>query len=65
MVLSTVQTIWQGIMYITMFGIGSIIGMVLIGLLVSVPLVFSAMFGGRVQHVVQGLAGVGSVVLGL
>jgi sulfite exporter TauE/SafE len=65
MVLSTVQTMWQGIVYILIFGIGSIIGMVLLGLLISVPLVFSAMFGRRVQHVVQGLAGLGSVVLGL
>lgn len=65
MVLSTVQTMWQGILYIVIFGMGSIIGMVLLGLLISVPLVFSAMFGRRVQHVVQGLAGLGSVVLGL
>jgi cytochrome c biogenesis protein CcdA len=65
MVLSTMQTMWQGIVYILIFGIGSIIGMVLLGLLISVPLVFSAMFGRRVQHVVQGLAGLGSVVLGL
>lgn len=65
MVVATVQTMWQGILYIVIFGIGSIIGMVVLGLLVSVPLVFSAKFGRRVQHVVQGVAGLGSVVLGL
>ena len=64
-VLSTVQTMWQGIAYIVIFGIGSIIGMVLLGLLISVPLVLSAALGRRVQHVVQGLAGLGSIVLGI
>ena len=64
-VLSTVETMWQGVAYILTFGIGSIIGMVLLGLLISVPLVFSATFGRRVQHVVQGLAGLGSILLGL
>ena len=64
MVLSTVQTVWQGLVYILIFGMGSIIGMVLLGLLISVPLVFSAAFGRRMQHVVQGLAGLGSIVLG-
>ena len=48
-VLSTVQTLGQGILYITVFGIGSIIGMVLIGLLVSIPLVLSATYGGRAR----------------
>ena len=64
-VLSTVQTLGQGILYITVFGIGSIIGMVLIGLLVSIPLVLSATYGGRVQTLMQGLASVGSVALGI
>jgi high-affinity nickel permease len=65
MVLSTVQTMWQGIVYILIFGMGSIIGMVLLGLLISVPLVFSATFGRRTHHAVQGLASAGSVALGL
>jgi len=64
-VLSTVQTLGQGILYITVFGIGSIIGMVLIGLLVSIPLVLSATYGGRAQTLMQGLASVGSVALGI
>lgn len=65
MVLSTVQTVWQGLVYILIFGIGSMIGMILLGLLISVPLVFSATLGRRVQTAVQGLASLGSVVLGL
>ena len=65
MVLSTVQTMWQGIAYILVFGIGSIIGMVFLGFLISAPLVLSGTFGRRVQHVVQGLASLGSVGLGI
>ncbi|MEP6888793.1 MAG: urease accessory protein UreH [Nitrospirales bacterium] len=65
MVLSTVQTMWQGMAYILVFGIGSVIGMVFLGCLISAPLVLSATFGRRVQHVVQGLASLGSVGLGL
>jgi cytochrome c biogenesis protein CcdA len=65
MVLSTAQTMWQGMAYIVVFGIGSIIGMVCLGFLISAPLVLSATFGRRVQHVVQGLASLGSVGLGL
>ena len=65
MVLSTVQTMWQGMAYILVFGIGSVIGMVFLGFLISAPLVLSATFGRRVEHVVQGLASLGSVGLGL
>jgi ABC-type nickel/cobalt efflux system permease component RcnA len=65
MVLSTVHTMWQGMAYILVFGIGSVIGMVFLGFLISAPLVLSATFGRRVQHVVQGLASLGSVGLGL
>jgi len=39
--------------------------MVLIGLLVSIPLVLSATYGGRAQTLMQGLASVGSVALGI
>ena len=65
MVLSTVQTMWQGMAYILVFGIGSVIGRIFLGFLISAPLVLSATFGRRVQHVVQGLASLGSVALGL
>lgn len=65
MVLSTVHTMWQGMAYILVFGIGSVIGMIFLGFLISAPLVLSATFGRRVQHVVQGLASLGSVALGL
>ena len=65
MVLSTVRTLWEGITYILVFGIGSIVGMMLLGVLISLPLVLSASIGRRAQLAVQGLASLGSVGLGL
>lgn len=65
MVLSTVQTLWEGVAYILVFGVGSILGMMLLGMVISLPLVFSASFGRRARLSVQGLASLGSIGLGL
>lgn len=63
-VLSTVRTVWGGIAYILVFGIGSIVGMMLLGLLISLPLALSASLGRHAQLAVQGLASLASVGLG-
>lgn len=65
MVLSTVHTTWQGMAYIFVFGIGSVIGMVCLGLLIATPMVLSASSGRRMQRIIQGLACLGSVGLGV
>lgn len=65
MVLSAVRTFWEGITYILVFGIGSIIGMIFLGMLISFPLVYSASLGCRAQWTVQGLASLGSIGLGM
>jgi sulfite exporter TauE/SafE len=65
MVLSTVRTPWEGVLYILVFGLGSIAGMMVLGMAVSLPLVFSATLGRRTQVAVQGLASLGSIGLGL
>ncbi|MEW6544411.1 MAG: urease accessory protein [Nitrospirota bacterium] len=63
-VLSAVRSPWEGVAYILCFGAGSIAGMMVLGLLISLPLVLSASLGSRVLAVVQGLASLGSVGLG-
>lgn len=63
--LSTVRTAWEGMAYILVCGAGSIVGMMVLGLLISLPLTFSASFGRRTQIAVQGLASLGSIGLGL
>lgn len=65
MVLSTVRTVWEGVTYILVFGIGSILGMMLLGMAISLPLVCSAAFGRRARILMQGLASLGSIGLGL
>jgi hypothetical protein len=64
-VLSTVSSLWQGLLYIVVFGIGSIMGMMMLGVLISLPLVLSAAWSQRAQITVQGLASVGSILLGV
>jgi sulfite exporter TauE/SafE len=65
MVLSTVQTLWQGAAYILLFGLGSVLGMVLLGAAFTVPLARSRSGPRLVLPVVQGLASLGSIGLGL
>jgi sulfite exporter TauE/SafE len=64
-VLSTVRTPWEGIAYILVFGLGSIAGMVALGLLISVPFVMSVSRGRSLQMTVQGLASVASIAFGV
>src|SRR3989442_443716 len=64
MVLSTVRTVGEGVAYILVFGLGSIVGMMLLGVAISVPLVLSASCGRRAQEAVQALASLGSIGLG-
>ncbi len=64
-VLSTVTGMGQGIGYILIFGIGSILGMVGVGVLFSLPVVYSVAVGPRAYRIVQGLASLTSIALGL
>ncbi|WP_455389067.1 HoxN/HupN/NixA family nickel/cobalt transporter [Petrachloros mirabilis] len=65
LVVSSARTVSDGLIYIGLFGFGSIVGMMLIGLVLSLPIVWSLRFGRPVFLVVQGLASLGSVGLGL
>jgi len=64
-VVSSARSVADGLIYIGLFGCGSIVGMMLIGLVLSLPIVWSVRFGRPVFLVVQGLASLGSVGLGL
>jgi sulfite exporter TauE/SafE len=65
LVVASAGSVTEGLIYIAVFGIGSIIGMILIGLLLSVPVLWSLRLGRPVFLAVQGLASVGSMALGL
>lgn len=55
----------EGLVYIAVFGCGSILGMMLIGVALSLPVVWSLQLGRPVFLAIQGLASLGSVGLGL
>ncbi|HSS30749.1 MAG TPA: hypothetical protein VLL06_07005 [Nitrospiraceae bacterium] len=64
-VLSSAQSVSAGLMYIAVFGLGSIVGMMLVGIAVSLPVLWSVTLGRPVFLAVQGLASLGSVAIGL
>ena len=64
LVVASADSVIDGLAYIAVFGCGSILGMMLIGLALSVPVVWSWRFGRPLFHAVQGLASVGSIALG-
>jgi sulfite exporter TauE/SafE len=64
-VLSSAQSVSEGLTYIAVFGLGSIMGMMLVGIAVSLPVLWSLSLGRPVFLAVQGLASLGSVAVGL
>ena len=64
MVLSSAQSVSAGLMYIAVFGLGSIVGMMLVGIAISLPILWSVTLGRPVFLAVQGLASLGSVAIG-
>jgi hypothetical protein len=65
LVISAAGTLGQGIGYILIFGLGSIIGMIAVGTAISLPFVLSLSIGRNALVAVQGLASLGSIGLGL
>lgn len=54
-----------GLLYVAMFGAGSILGMALLSAVISVPLAYSARFLTRGQQTVQALIGTATIALGI
>ncbi|MGB5670601.1 MAG: hypothetical protein WBM71_08595, partial [Sedimenticolaceae bacterium] len=40
--LATVQSVWEGLAYIAIFGVGSVVGMTVLAIVISLPLRWSA-----------------------
>jgi hypothetical protein len=64
LVVTSADSVIDGLMYIAVFGCGSILGMMLIGLALTLPVVWSLRLGRPLFLAVQGLASVGSIALG-
>ena len=64
LVVTSADSVIDGLIYIAVFGCGSILGMMLVGLALSLPIVWSLRFARPLFLAVQGMASVGSITLG-
>jgi sulfite exporter TauE/SafE len=65
LVIPTIESRAIGLLYIVIFGVGSIGGMMLMSFLVSLPFQLTAKKFNRLNHLLQGVAGLVSIILGL
>jgi len=65
LVLSTIQSPVEGVVYILIFGIGSILGMMVISTLIGLPFALSSGRFASLNHTIRFMAGTLSVVLGV
>lgn len=65
LIIPTIESHLLGLLYIIIFGIGSIGGMMLMSLLVGLPFTLTARRFNRFNHILQSIAGLVSVALGL
>lgn len=64
-ILATTKEMGAGLLSILVFGVGSIIGMMVIGLTISVPVICSRAMSQRLFMAVQGVASGASVSMGM
>lgn len=64
LVLSTMPSVGQGLLYILLFGLGTILGMVLFSGLIGLPFRFVSRHSQKLQLWLRGAAGILSVFLG-
>ena len=65
LMIPTIPSKTVGLIYILVFGLGSIGGMMLMSLLVGLPFHYTALRFGKLNNVLQGVAGAVSIALGL
>ena len=64
LVIPTIESRPLALLYVVIFGVGSIVGMMLMSLLVGLPFYFTSKFN-RFNHILQCVAGLVSIGLGL
>ncbi len=65
LVLSTMSSVAQGLFFLLVFGVGSILGMMVFSGLISLPFRLTAGFSLRLNLWIQGVAGLISVAIGI
>lgn len=64
LVISLIQSIWQGIIYILLFGLGSIISMTLMSLIIGIPFFKSFTKFNQAEYYLRVLMGTISIIFG-
>ncbi|MGE0468219.1 MAG: urease accessory protein UreH [Nitrospira sp.] len=64
-ILASTKEVGAGLLSILIFGVGSIVGMMLIGLTISVPVMYSRSISQRLFIAVQGVSSFASVLVGV
>lgn len=65
LVLGTIQSAWEGVVYILIFGVGSILGMMIISTLIGLPFTLSSGRFTSINQVIKFAAGTLSMTLGI
>ncbi len=65
LVLSTMSSVVQGLFFLLIFGLGSIIGMMVLTGLISLPFKFATRLSPKLSLWIQGIAGMVSIIFGL
>jgi ABC-type nickel/cobalt efflux system permease component RcnA len=65
LVLTQIQSVWLGLLYLALFGAGSTLGMLLMSGLIGLPFALSARRVSRVHYGMQTVAGALSIAFGL
>lgn len=65
LVLTQIQSVWLGLLYLALFGIGSTFGMLLMSGLIGLPFAFSGRRLTKVNYGLQTVAGSLSIIFGL
>ena len=63
--LTQIQSVWLGLLYLALFGIGSTLGMLLMSGLIGLPFAFSGRRLTKVNYGLQTVAGSLSIIFGL
>ncbi len=64
LVVAKVDSLWLGIGYVFLFGVGSIVGMGVLSAVIAVPLVWSARAMTLTNHILQGTIGCATILIG-
>lgn len=64
LILTTVKSMLQGLLFILVFGIGAILGMLIVSTFIMLPFMFSSKFD-KIQNSLRVIAGIVSIVFGV